>query len=117
MDHKRYKTSDDNQHIFTERSTPEVKVQNYFNHKKPKKRNSLQCCLVCKANWEFVAVFSICLIVWAGCLTVYVRCEMNKNQYISLNTTQNDDNITKVSGIHLNSEEYETTENNGKDTS
>jgi hypothetical protein len=96
MEYKKYETNNDNQHYFTAQNKPEVKVQNYLSDKKTQKRKSLQCCLVCKANWEFVTVFTICLIVWAGCLTVYVQCEMDKYKQINLDMVQNEINITRT---------------------
>ena len=74
---------------------PQVKVQNYFSEEKPKKSRSSRCWLVCRANCEFVALLFICIIVWGVCLGLYVRCQVEKQDYSHLNTTQSMDNSTE----------------------
>ena len=77
------------------RKSPQV--QNYFSEERPKKSRSSRCLLVCRANCEFVTLLLICIIVWCGCLGLYVRCQIEKHCDCdpNLNITQSMDNSTE----------------------
>ena len=82
MENRAYGNVDDHHHSHHHRKDPsyqhsaQVKIQNYFSEPPPSKKKTSRCCLACKANWEFVTVLIICLLVWGGCLALYICCEM-----------------------------------------
>ena len=99
MDSRSYNTKDDVRYISSEDKSPTVKVQNYFSEEKQRKSKTSNCCMVCKANCEFVALLIVCILVWVLCLSLYVHCEIGKTQQINLNMTNNANNSSKEGEI------------------
>ena len=96
MENRRNDNRNIDEYDTSDQQSPEVKVQNYFTDTKAARKKSYHCCKVCKANWEFVTLLIICIVVWGGCLTLYVRCEMDKSKLFGMNSMYNASNTTEV---------------------
>lgn len=70
-------------------NSPPPQIQNYLptREKKNKKSGCSRCCKLCRTNCEFVTVFILCFAVFIVFLFFLVKCELNNQLLLSLNTT------------------------------